>query len=65
MFSRKRKARRRPKEGSILMCSRRSREAMWLEQYENAVEYKVLKFERQRRREVDRLCRDMWSIAFN
>lgn len=63
MFSRKRKARRRPEEESTLMCPRRSKEAMWLVQCENAGEWKELTFERQRGREVDRSRRDMWPIA--
>lgn len=54
MFSRRRESRRRPKEGSTLMCPRRSREAMWLAQFENPGEWKERKFERQRGRAVDR-----------
>lgn len=36
---------------------------MWLVRCENAGEWKELTFERQRAREVDRSCRDMWPIV--
>lgn len=46
MFSRKRTARGSLENDSTLMCPRRGREAVELEQHENAGEWKELKFER-------------------
>lgn len=46
VFSRKRTARGCPEDGKTLMCPRRGREVMYLEQHENVGEWKELKFER-------------------